>query len=110
MNVDFKTKDKGGKAATVETEFVKKLIEVIKEVTGLDFDQYTDKSRQRDRFYARMIFAYNLHRNWRRMDDIAKILNRNRSMAYYYIEKYIDEVKYNKEFRELAERVEEKLR
>lgn len=44
------------------------------------------------------------------MDDIAKILNRNRSMAYYYIEKYIDEVKYNKEFRELAERVEEKLR
>lgn len=39
MNVDFKTKDKGGKAATVETEYVKKLIEVIKEVTGLDFDQ-----------------------------------------------------------------------
>lgn len=93
----------------METELVKKLIEVVKEVTGLDFYQYTGKSRERGRFFARMIFAYNLHRNWRRMDDIAKILNRNRSMAYYYIEKYIEEVKYNKEFRELAQKVEGEL-
>lgn len=92
----------------METEF-SKLTSAIKDVTGLDFSRYTDKSRERDKFYARMIFAYNLYRNWRRMDDIAKILNRNRSMAYYYIKKYPEEVKYNKEFRELAERVEERL-
>lgn len=93
----------------METEFIKKLIEVIKEVTGLDFDQYTDKSREKNKVYARMIFSVQMFKDWNGISSTGRIINRDHATVLYYLKKYPDEVRYNKEFRELAERVEDRL-
>ncbi|MFA5649549.1 MAG: DUF4406 domain-containing protein [Proteiniphilum sp.] len=96
----------------MEVMFLSRLIlddlkEAIKDATGLSFEQYTGKSKTRDTFFARMIFA-NYCKEMRK-EDIGRILNRDRSTVDYYINRHDDEVKYNPAFGRLAGMVEERM-
>jgi hypothetical protein len=90
-------------------KLIKEIKAAIFEVTGLKFEEYTTKSRKWEYVYARMIFAYNCYQNgvWR--SQIAKYINRSPLIVDYAINKYADEIIYNREFSRLAEKVEEML-
>ena len=80
--------------------------EAIHEATGMTIDQYRVHSRVEGLFYARMIFAHQGKRLGLHPDDTAQDLNVSKSMIYHYLKKYVDEVTYNSEFRDMAERVD----
>jgi hypothetical protein len=88
---------------------VLKIQNAIHEVTGMTFGEYTTKSRQRESFFARMIFVFHCHRNRMRLTDIAAYVHRDRSSMLHLLKKYNDETKYNPYFRALAERVDDML-
>lgn len=91
-------------------ETMERVRKAIHEVTGLSFDEYTGKSRNRESFYARMLFAKLCYDSGMKIPAIADIVKRNRSTVHYYVEeKYDDDLRYNKDFRELVNKVEEKL-
>jgi len=93
-----------------QTENITKRIQnTIHEVTGLKFEEYTTKSRKRDTFFARMIFAYHCRNHRMTLMGIAKYINRDHAAIVHYLRRYDDEVKYNPNFRNLAEKVDEIL-
>ena len=77
----------------------------IHEVTGLTLREYSERSRKRDEFFARMLFVYHCRREKMRLVDIARHVNRDQSSMLHVLNKYNDEVKYNPFFRDMAERV-----
>ena len=83
--------------------------EAFHEVTGLTIQQYNVHCRQDDLVFARMIFAHQGRRLGLHPGDIAQDLNVSRSIIYHYMKIYPDEVKYNAEFRSMAERVDKIL-
>lgn len=87
---------------------IETLVSAIHEVTGLSFEQLSDKNRKQNTFYARMIFAFNCE--GMSHDSIAKLLKRDRCTISHYISKYSDEKQFNPTFRELAEKVEKKIK
>ena len=84
---------------------VLKIQNAIHEVTGIHFNEYTTKSRKRDGFFARMLFAKHCSQRMKPM-EIATMINRDRTTVLSLLKKYDDEVKYNPYFRVLAQRVE----
>jgi hypothetical protein len=86
-----------------------KIQNAIHEATGMTFGEYTTKSRKRDAFFARMIFAYHCRKNKMKLVNIATYVHRDRSSMYHLLKKYDDEAKYNPCFRTLTQRVEELL-
>jgi chromosomal replication initiation ATPase DnaA len=78
----------------------------IHEVTGMTFGEYTTKSRQRDTFFARMIFVYHCRQNKMKLKNIAKYVRRDHTSILHLLNKYQDEIKYNPQFRVLAQKVE----
>lgn len=92
-----------------EERIVTRIQQAIYEVTGMKPDEYTGKSRKRDLFYIRMIFVYYCYREGMKISDIAKYVNRDRTTLIYLPKKFEDEKKYNDEFRDLAQRVENVL-
>jgi len=92
-----------------EEQIVTKIQHAIYEATGMKPDEYTGKSRKRDLFYIRMIFVYYCYRDGMRIADITKYVNRDRTTLIYLPKKFEDEKKYNDEFRNLAQRVENVL-
>jgi hypothetical protein len=88
---------------------VLKIQNAIHEVTGMTLGEYTTKSRKRDAFFSRMIFAYHCRKNQMKQKDIAAYIHRDRSLMTYLLRKYEDETKYNPQFRVLAERVNDIL-
>ena len=89
--------------------FVLKIQNAIHDVTGLKFNEYTTMSRQRDDFFARMLFAYHCRRLKMKVTDIANYVNRTHAAALHMLKKYDDEVKYNPNFRDLATKVNDIL-
>ena len=87
-------------------EIVLQIQNVIHEVMGLRFHQYTTKSRKCDVFFARMIFVYHCNKN---NIEPMQYIRRERTMLYHYLNRYSDEVRYNPQFKKIANRVEEKL-
>lgn len=77
----------------------------IHEVTGLTLREYSERSRKRDEFFARMLFVYHCRREKMKLVDIARYVNRDQSSMLHVLNKYNDEVKYNPFFRDIAERV-----
>lgn len=77
----------------------------IHEVTGLTLREYSERSRKRDEFFARMLFVYHCRREKMKLVDIARYVNRDQSSMLHILNKYNDEVKYNPFFRDIAERV-----
>jgi len=90
--------------------YVTKIKDAIHEVTGLKFSEYTSESRKRNGFYARMLFAYKCSENGMKIEDISELIQRDRTTVLYVLNKYDDEVKYNPEFRRLAEKFNEIIR
>ncbi|KAA6300974.1 MAG: hypothetical protein EZS26_002866 [Candidatus Ordinivivax streblomastigis] len=88
---------------------VLKIQNAIHEVTGMTLGEYTTKSRKRDAFFSRMIFACHCRKNQMKQKDIAAYIHRDRSLMTYLLRKYEDETKYNPQFRVLAERVNDIL-
>ena len=86
-----------------ELNSVTKIKDAIHEVTGLTFDEYASKSRKRDGFYARMLFAHHCCENGIKISTVSELIQRDRTTVLYILNKYDDEVKYNPEFRRLAE-------
>lgn len=78
----------------------------VHEATGMKFNEYTTKSRKRDGFFARMLFVYHCRRNRMKLVEIAKYVHRDHTSMLHLLKKYDDEIKYNPNFRVLAEKVE----
>lgn len=93
---------------TEKKKMVAKLKSAIKEVTGMSFCDYTTKSRNRDAFFARMIFAKHCM-CLMKPTEIAKMINRDRTTVHHMVKVYKDEVKFNPAFREIASKVEQKM-
>lgn len=81
----------------------------IEEVTGLTFAQYTEDDRKTTGFYCRMIFA--IHCLKAKISDNKIIHDTGRSYysIRYYQKQYDSEYQFNKKFRVIAERVNQKL-
>lgn len=93
-----------------ETRRIAEQIEdVVQEVTGYGLKQLSLRSRCREQCYARMIFVYHCRKARMRLAKISKFVNRDHTTVLHYLNKYEDDVKYNKEFRELAAKVAQKL-
>lgn len=92
---------------TNELITVTKIKDAIKEVTRLDFDEYTIKNRKTDLFYARMLFVHKCKENGIKPPVAAKIIKRDRTTVLYMIKKYDEEVKFNPKFRRMAEKLNE---
>jgi hypothetical protein len=81
----------------------------IQEVTGLTFEQYTEEDRETNGFFCRMIFSIHCHKAGIDSKRIIHHIPRDRTTILHYLKKYGDECKYNAIFREIAERVHQKL-
>lgn len=105
-----------GKVILFESNIVRTNVIVLKienaihEVTGLRLNQYNTKSRKRDGFFARMLFAHHCSKENMNPTDIAEHIQRDTSSIQYFLNKYSDEVRYNQSFRAKAERVNEILK
>lgn len=82
----------------------------IQSATGMRFEDYTKTGRQRKEYFARMIFI-NYCREHERMSffRIAELVNRNHATVIHCTKSYPSELRYNTEFRNLAQRVEKNL-
>lgn len=79
---------------------------VIQEITGLSFEDISTPCRARDKYFARLLFVHH-GLKYLSSADIVRILNRSpKTILCDYKQEYIKEFKFNKEFRELAEQVD----
>ena len=81
----------------------------IQEITGLTFEQYTEEDRETNGFFCRMIFSIHCHKAGIDSKRIIHHIPRDRTTILHYLKKYGDECKYNSIFREIAEKVNQKL-
>lgn len=82
----------------------------IHEVTGLKFREYDNDSRKRDCVFARMIFIYHCRKsNKMKLSEISEYIHRTHSAILHLLEVYSDEYKYNKNFRVIADKVDDIL-
>lgn len=89
---------------------VERVEDAVQQVTGFSLKQFAQNNRCRERCYARMIFVYHCRRAKMRLMTISKFVYRDHTTLLHYLNKYDDEVKYNKEFRDLANKVIQKLK
>jgi hypothetical protein len=86
------------------------ITEAVEKVTGISFEEFTGPIQKRDRYFARLIFSHNCMKmvklNYR---SVAVMVNRNPSTVFRYQNFYLNEIKYNPDFRKLARLTEEKL-
>lgn len=82
----------------------------IKDVSGIDFYYYTKPGKNREMFFLRMIFAYQCRKLEMTEENISNYVNRKRVTIHYYLYLYPDEYKTNKYFRNIAEKIELKIK
>ena len=80
----------------------------IYETTRLSFKDYATKSRKRDVFFARMLFAKQCS-NVMKPTEVAKLISRDRTTVLHLLKVYDNETRYNPYFRQLATSVDERL-
>jgi hypothetical protein len=79
----------------------------VEEITCVQFDNFTKKSRKRNWYFARMLFVYHCIESGEiSIDALSELVNRNKTSILRYLNNYRFEVKYNSHFRNLAKRVE----
>ena len=82
----------------------------IHEVAGLKFEEYDNDSRKQDCVFARMIFVYHCRKNNKmKLSEISKYIHRTHSAILHLLKVYTDEYKYNRNFRVIADRVDDIL-
>ena len=87
---------------------IDKVIEISCSEWGLPVCDVLSPSRKRELFFARVTIAKMLRKHFKiSLMDIGRILNRHHATIIYYLETFEIESKYNREFHEVANRVEE---
>lgn len=76
--------------------------DAVSQVTGLTIEEFSGKSRCRERCYARMLFVYHCRKFKMRLVAISRYVHRDHTTMLHYLKKYNDEIVYNREFGELA--------
>lgn len=84
--------------------------DAVQQVTGLSLKQFAQDNRSRERCYARMMFVYHCRAAKMRLVTISKFVHRDHTTMLHYLNKYNDEMKYNKEFRNLAIKVAQRVK
>lgn len=83
-----------------------KITAAIESVTSLKFCDYTSQSKRRDTYYARMLLANYLKKeHGMTAISIADLLNRDHATICCALAKYDDEYAYNKQFRDMANKI-----
>lgn len=83
-----------------------KITAAIESVTSLKFSDYTSHSKRRDTYYARMLIANYLKKeHGMTAISIADLLNRDHATICCALAKYDDEYAYNKQFRDMANKI-----
>lgn len=82
---------------------------VIQSVMSVPFQVIKADSRKRWHVYARMIYAYYSRARGANVVEIGKDTNHDSSTICYYLRRYAQEIKYNREFRTAVEKVEQRL-
>lgn len=72
-----------------------------KEVVSL----LNSKTRRRDVYYFRCILANYYHDIGLKPPEIAKLVGRDRTTVIYYLKQYLNEYRFNPQFRYLADKI-----
>jgi hypothetical protein len=95
--------------AKIEYE-VNRISGAIHEVTGMSLEDYADGPRTEPKYFCRVLFSIQCKRGGIDPEDIAfRYIQRDRTTILHYLKKYPDELKFNPKFREIAEKVNQKL-
>ena len=82
----------------------------IFEATGLQFEDYSNKSNKSIEFFARIIYTHQIRKiDNLQLREIADRLNRTQSNVSKYERRYLESLRFDKSFRRLAEMVDEYL-
>lgn len=87
-----------------------KIQDAIHEVTGLRFEQYSQKTRTRECVSARMIFVHHCMRIGLNVYKTARLVRRDRATVIHALKRYEDDIRFDKTFKEQAEKVNNILR
>lgn len=74
-------------------------------VFGFSYSKFTSKSRERNYYYARLIFFGLCRKHGYSLDLIAMLLNRDHTTAFRLNQNFDDELKFNQDFKALNEKV-----
>lgn len=85
---------------------VMRIVQAIHEITGLQLHDYTQKDKFRVNVFARMLFAHNCKKENIKNADIARMLKLFRSSIPHLLKTYKNEVENNKDFRKMADAVD----
>lgn len=72
---------------------------------GVNFKSLVEDSRNRWHVYARMIYAHHCKKRGEHTQGIAEEISHDQSTVCYYLRNYEAEYKFNREFRNAAEKV-----
>lgn len=86
------------------------VIEAVEKVLGITWEQLASKKRDLLFSYARIIASHLMAENGIKVNDIANAMNRDHSTIIPQVQKYESEYKYNSEFREYADKVENRFK
>lgn len=90
---------------------ISKITDVIYEVTGLQLRDYQDGPRTTEKYFCRVLFSVQCGKVGIEPEDIVlhKYIRRDITTILYYLKKYSEELKFNPEFRAMAQKVNQKL-
>ena len=94
-----------GGSISLRAERIKYAIEMA---TGFCFDDYTTKSRNRELYYARMAFIC-LSEPFYKVSELGEMVNRDHSTVIHCLTNFQSEKQYNKEFRNMINKIEKLL-
>jgi hypothetical protein len=84
---------------------ITKISNAIESVFDLSYSKFTSKSRERNRYFARLIFFGLCRKYGFSLELIAILLNRDHTTAYHLIQNFDNELNFNKDFKTLNEKV-----
>lgn len=87
-----------------------KIIQTVCKTWNRSLDDVCGRSRKQDVVYTRMTIAHFL-RKYTKLSttEIGKLINRDHATILYYLKAYDSEFRFNKDFRNFAERIKEDL-
>lgn len=87
-----------------------KIIQTVCKTWDRSLDDVCGKSRKQDVVYTRMTIAYFL-RQYTKLSttEIGNLINRDHATIIHYLKAYDSEFRFNKDFRNFAERIKEDL-
>lgn len=84
---------------------ITKISNAIESVFELSYSKFTSKSRERKRYFARLIFFGLCRKHGFPFELIATLLNRDHTTIYHLKQNFDDELKFNQDFKSLNEKV-----